>query len=118
MDVSHGSLGQSDILSIAAVISSRQWPLISHHRASVSTQSLNFEMIDSLIKHMSDTKDNCIFKELMLNFYVNCGNEKPHKVTIFREGVSESQFNQVRDIELNHNGILRNPVSALKEQYC
>lgn len=73
MDVSHGSLGQSDILSIAAVISSRQWPLISHRRASVSTQSLNFEMIDSLIKHMSDTKDNCIFKELMLNFYVTVG---------------------------------------------
>ncbi|KAL3637361.1 hypothetical protein CASFOL_019660 [Castilleja foliolosa] len=33
MDVSHGSPGQSDVPSITAVISSRQWPSISRYRA-------------------------------------------------------------------------------------
>ncbi|PIA62518.1 hypothetical protein AQUCO_00200494v1 [Aquilegia coerulea] len=38
MDVSHGSPGQSDIPSIAAVVGSRSGPLISRYRASVRTQ--------------------------------------------------------------------------------
>ncbi|KAK8679041.1 hypothetical protein V6N13_144513 [Hibiscus sabdariffa] len=50
MDVSHGSPGQSDVPSIAAVVSSRQWPLISRYRAAVRTQSPKLEMIDSLFK--------------------------------------------------------------------
>ncbi|KAL3635114.1 hypothetical protein CASFOL_022168 [Castilleja foliolosa] len=37
MDVSHGSPGQSDVPSITAVISSRQWPSISRYRACVRT---------------------------------------------------------------------------------
>ncbi|TQE00109.1 hypothetical protein C1H46_014286 [Malus baccata] len=79
MDVSHGSPGQSDVPSIAAVVSSRQWPLISRYRASVRTQSPKVEMIDSLYKRVSDTEDD----------------------GIMRDGVSESQFNQVLNIELD-----------------
>eukprot|EP00494_Astrolonche_serrata_P016016 UN16179 len=50
MDVSHGSPGQSDIPSIAAVVGSREWPLVSKYRASVRSQSPKLEMIDSLFK--------------------------------------------------------------------
>ncbi|KAK4406446.1 protein argonaute 4A [Sesamum angolense] len=78
MDVSHGSPGRSDVPSIAAVVSSRQWPLISRYRAAVRTQSPKMEMIDSLFKKVSDTEDH----------------------GIFRDGVSESQFTQVLNIEL------------------
>uniref|UniRef100_A0A0E0AHW8 Piwi domain-containing protein n=1 Tax=Oryza glumipatula TaxID=40148 RepID=A0A0E0AHW8_9ORYZ len=39
MDVSHGSPGRADVPSIAAVVGSRCWPLISRYRASVRTQS-------------------------------------------------------------------------------
>ncbi|KAL8193873.1 hypothetical protein R6Q57_026115 [Mikania cordata] len=35
MDVSHGAPGRSDVPSIAAVVSSRNWPFVSRYRASV-----------------------------------------------------------------------------------
>ncbi|CAI0452235.1 unnamed protein product [Linum tenue] len=66
MDVSHGSPGQSDIPSIAAVVSSRHWPLISRYRASVRTQSPKVEMIDSLYKRVSDTEDDGIMRDSVL----------------------------------------------------
>ncbi|KAI3795891.1 hypothetical protein L1987_38551 [Smallanthus sonchifolius] len=101
MDVSHGSPGQSDIPSIAAVVSSRHWPLISRYRASVRTQSPKVEMIDSLFKKVSDSQDDGIMRELLLDFYMSSGKRKPDQIIIFRDGVSESQFNQVLNIELD-----------------
>ncbi|XP_059625065.1 protein argonaute 4-like isoform X1 [Cornus florida] len=102
MDVSHGSPGQSDVPSIAAVVSSRHWPLISRYRASVRTQSPKVEMIDSLFKRVSDTQeDDGIIRELLLDFYTSSGKRKPDQIIIFRDGVSESQFNQVLNIELD-----------------
>ncbi|KAL9458514.1 hypothetical protein AB3S75_007390 [Citrus x aurantiifolia] len=101
MDVSHGSPGHSDIPSIAAVVSSRHWPLISRYRAAVRTQSPKVEMIDSLFKKVSDTEDEGIVRELLLDFYTSSGKRKPEQIIIFRDGVSESQFNQVLNVELN-----------------
>ncbi|GAY50847.1 hypothetical protein CUMW_129820 [Citrus unshiu] len=102
MDVSHGSPGHSDIPSIAAVVSSRHWPLISRYRAAVRTQSPKVEMIDSLFKKVSDTEDEGIIRlELLLDFYTSSGKRKPEQIIIFRDGVSESQFNQVLNVELN-----------------
>ncbi|XP_061341119.1 protein argonaute 4-like [Gastrolobium bilobum] len=101
MDVSHGSPGQSDIPSIAAVVSSRQWPLISKYRASVRTQSAKVEMIDNLFKQVSEKDDEGIMRELLVDFYVSSGKRKPDNIIIFRDGVSESQFNQVLNIELD-----------------
>ncbi|KAJ7960428.1 Protein argonaute like [Quillaja saponaria] len=101
MDVSHGSPGHSDIPSIAAVVSSREWPLISKYRASVRTQSPKVEMIDSLFKKVSEKDDEGIIRELLLDFYLSSGKRKPDNIIIFRDGVSESQFNQVLNIELD-----------------
>ncbi|XVF05656.1 hypothetical protein REPUB_Repub05bG0191400 [Reevesia pubescens] len=101
MDVSHGSPGQSDVPSIAAVVSSRHWPLISRYRASVRTQSPKVEMIDSLFKRVSDKEDDGIMREALLDFYTSSGKRKPDQIIIFRDGVSESQFNQVLNIELD-----------------
>ncbi|KAG9157269.1 hypothetical protein Leryth_004931 [Lithospermum erythrorhizon] len=101
MDVSHGSPGQSDVPSIAAVVSSRQWPFISKYRACVRTQSPRVEMIDSLFKPVSEKEDDGIMRELLLDFYVSSGKQKPDQIIIFRDGVSESQFNQVLNIELD-----------------
>ncbi|XP_039161962.1 protein argonaute 16-like [Eucalyptus grandis] len=84
MDVSHGSPGHSDIPSIAAVVSSRQWPLISRYRATVHTHSPKVEMIDSLFKKVSDKKDQRIIRELLLDFYVSSGKRKPDQIIIFR----------------------------------
>ncbi|ESQ42138.1 hypothetical protein EUTSA_v10012624mg [Eutrema salsugineum] len=105
MDVSHGSPGMSDILSVAAVVSSRQWPLISKYKACVRTQSRKVEMIDNLFKLVPDgkgsDKDEGIFRELLIDFYSSSGKRKPDHIIIFRDGVSESQFNQVLNIELD-----------------
>ncbi|KAL8514052.1 hypothetical protein ACS0TY_013239 [Phlomoides rotata] len=101
MDVSHGSPGQSDIPSVAAVVSSRKWPSISRYRACIRTQSPKVEMIDGLFKPVSDTEDDDgIIRELLLDFYTSSGKRKPDQIIIFRDGVGESQFNQVLNIEL------------------
>ena len=34
-------------------------------------------------------------KEALLDFYTSSGKRKPDQIIIFRDGVSESQFNQV-----------------------
>uniref|UniRef100_A0A0E0LYI8 Piwi domain-containing protein n=1 Tax=Oryza punctata TaxID=4537 RepID=A0A0E0LYI8_ORYPU len=101
MDVSHGSPGRADVPSIAAVVGSRCWPLISRYRASVRTQSPKVEMIDSLFKPLDDGKDDGIIRELLLDFYKTSQQRKPKQIIIFRDGVSESQFNQVLNVELN-----------------
>ncbi|CAH2072228.1 unnamed protein product [Thlaspi arvense] len=105
MDVSHGSPGMSDIPSVAAVVSSRQWPLISKYRACVRTQSRKVEMIDNLFKPVPGKDgadiDEGIFRELLVDFYASSGKRKPEHIIIFRDGVSESQFNQVLNIELD-----------------
>ncbi|PPS07534.1 hypothetical protein GOBAR_AA13116 [Gossypium barbadense] len=41
---------QSDVPSIAAMVSSRRWPLISSYGTSGRTQSLKLKMIDSFFK--------------------------------------------------------------------
>uniref|UniRef100_A0A2N9FLS5 Piwi domain-containing protein n=1 Tax=Fagus sylvatica TaxID=28930 RepID=A0A2N9FLS5_FAGSY len=115
MDVSHGSPGQSDVPSIAAVVSSRQWPLISKYRASVRTQSPKVEMIDSLFKKASETEDEGIVRELLLDFYTSSGKRKPDQIIIFRDGVSESQFNQVLNIELDQ---IIEACKFLDEKWC
>ncbi|KAJ0083479.1 hypothetical protein Patl1_30201 [Pistacia atlantica] len=115
MDVSHGSPGQSDIPSIAAVVSSRNWPLISRYRAAVRTQSPKVEMIDSLFKKVSDTEDEGIMRELLLDFYTSSGKRKPDQIIIFRDGVSESQFNQVLNIELDQ---IIEACKFLDEKWC
>nr|TKW12451.1 hypothetical protein SEVIR_5G036550v2 [Setaria viridis] len=97
MDVSHGSPGR-DLPSVAAVVSSLGWPLISRYRASVCTQSPRLEMIDSLFKPEGDD-DRGLIRELIEGFGNSC-RKLPQQIIIFRDGVSEGQFTQVLNIEL------------------
>ncbi|KMZ69032.1 Protein argonaute 16 [Zostera marina] len=101
MDVSHSPPGRADIPSIAAVVGSRCWPLISRYRACVRSQPSKTEIIESLYKpSLSGEDDDGIIRELMLDFYQSSGQQKPRQIIIFRDGVGESQFNQVLNIEL------------------
>ncbi|KAJ9551638.1 hypothetical protein OSB04_015683 [Centaurea solstitialis] len=101
MDVSHGSPGRSDIPSIAAVVGSHSWPLISRYKASVRTQSSKVEMIEGLFKPQEDGSDDGMMSELLVEFYQTSNHRKPSQIIVFRDGVSESQFNQVLNIELD-----------------
>ncbi|CAH1444767.1 unnamed protein product [Lactuca virosa] len=101
MDVSHGSPGRSDIPSIAAVVGSRSWPLISRYKASVRAQSSKMEMIEGLFKPQADGTDDGIMSELLLEFYQTSNQRKPTQIIVFRDGVSESQFSQVLNFELD-----------------
>ncbi|KAL7591553.1 hypothetical protein Lser_V15G32906 [Lactuca serriola] len=40
-------------------------------------------------------------KELLLDFYTSLDKRNPDQIIIFRDGVSESQFNQVLNIKLD-----------------
>ncbi|CAL9761195.1 unnamed protein product [Musa acuminata subsp. burmannicoides] len=99
MDVSHGPPGSS-FPSVAAVVGSRHWPLISRYRASVRIQSPKLEMIDSLYKP-GENGDEGMLRDLLLDFYKTNGGMKPAQMIIFRDGVSESQFMEVLTVELN-----------------
>ncbi|PPR84319.1 hypothetical protein GOBAR_AA36392 [Gossypium barbadense] len=46
-------------------------------------------------KPVSDKVDDGIMKEALLDFYTSSEKRKPDQIIIFRDGVSESQFNQV-----------------------
>ncbi|KAG8045202.1 hypothetical protein GUJ93_ZPchr0008g12823 [Zizania palustris] len=101
MDVSHGSAGHSNVPSIVAVVSSREWPLVSTYKASVRSQSPKLEMIDSLFKPRGPNEDDGVIRELLVDFFTSSGKRKPDQIIIFRDGVSESQFTQVLNIELD-----------------
>ncbi|KAH0889398.1 hypothetical protein HID58_051827, partial [Brassica napus] len=103
------------------VVGSKNWPLISRYRAAVRTQSPKLEMIDSLFQPVEDpvngdneaTSYQKIFKcllflydyvaksELFVEFFKTSNARKPKQIIIFRDGVSESQFNQVLNIEVD-----------------
>ncbi|WOK92632.1 protein argonaute 16-like [Canna indica] len=100
MDVCHGS-PNSAFPSIAAVVGSRYWPSISRYSASVRTQSPKLEMIDSLYVPMENGEDDGIIRDLLLDFCHTSNGLKPSQIIIFRDGVSETQFNQVLNVELN-----------------
>ncbi|KAK5794078.1 hypothetical protein PVK06_035272 [Gossypium arboreum] len=95
MDALFGFPEQSDVPSTAAMVSSRRWPLISSYGASGRTQSLKLKMMILSSKPVSDKVDDGIMKEALLDFYTSSGKRKPNQIIIFRDGVSESQFNQV-----------------------
>ncbi|KAH6826316.1 hypothetical protein C2S53_017665 [Perilla frutescens var. hirtella] len=95
LDVCHGSPVR-DQPSIVAAVGSLAWPLLSRYHAKARYQSPNSELIEALSDKVSDTKDQGIFSEILLGFYLTSGKRKPEQIIIF----SESQFDQVLNVEL------------------
>ena len=48
MDVSHGSPGDANVPSIAAVVATKNWPEVFHYSSQVRTQPAKMEMIEGL----------------------------------------------------------------------
>uniref|UniRef100_M4DZW0 Piwi domain-containing protein n=1 Tax=Brassica campestris TaxID=3711 RepID=M4DZW0_BRACM len=78
MDVSHGSPGRADVPSVAAVL------LYSYFACPLFSVCLLFMSQPML--------------ELFVEFFKTSNARKPKQIIIFRDGVSESQFNQVLNI--------------------
>lgn len=91
MDVTHPSPGsQEGAPSIAAVVSSvdnlyGQWP------AQIRAQTGGQEMIDSL--------DAMVTEQIRL-YYLRNNNNLPYNVLVYRDGVSDGQYQTVLDVEV------------------
>ncbi|KAL3683483.1 hypothetical protein R1sor_001505 [Riccia sorocarpa] len=104
LDVSHGSPGNASSPSIAAAVASMQWPLMSQYAPRVRAQPARTEMIEGLFE-VVDGKPGGMVMELLKDFFSTCqapgmNDRKPQQIVIYRDGVSESQFEQVLEKEL------------------
>ncbi|XWS19932.1 hypothetical protein CRYUN_Cryun31cG0058600 [Craigia yunnanensis] len=89
-DVNHPGFKNSTSPSIAAVVASMSWPAPNLYASRIRPQDPRSEKIQ-------DFGEMCL--ELM-DCYVKLNNVKPAKIMIFRDGVSESQFDMVLNEEL------------------
>ncbi|XP_057984527.1 protein argonaute 16-like [Hevea brasiliensis] len=101
MGLSLGSAGRSDIPSVAAVVGSLYWPHISRYRASVRVQSPKEEMIDGLYNPLANGKDDGMMRKLLEDFCHTSNGNKPKHIIVFRNGMVESQFSKVLNVEVD-----------------
>ncbi len=89
-DVTHPPAGDNKKPSIAAVVGSQD-AHPSRYAATVRVQAHRVEIIQEL---------STMVKEHLMMFYKSTGGYKPHRVIIYRDGVSEGQFLHVLQHEL------------------
>lgn len=89
-DVTHPPAGDNKKPSIAAVVGSQD-AHPSRYSATVRVQAHRVEIIQEL---------STMVKEHLMMFYKSTGGYKPHRVIMYRDGVSEGQFMQVLQHEL------------------
>ena len=90
-DVTHPPAGDNKKPSIAAVVGSQD-AHPSRYAATVRVQAHRVEIIQEL---------STMVKEHLMMFYKSTGGFKPHRIIIYRDGVSEGQFLMVRSPYLN-----------------
>lgn len=84
-DVTHPPAGDNKKPSIAAVVGSMD-AHPSRYAATVRVQQHRQEIIQEL---------SSMVRELLIMFYKSTGGYKPHRIILYRDGVSEGQFLQV-----------------------
>uniref|UniRef100_A0A7I4DTR0 Argonaute family member n=1 Tax=Physcomitrium patens TaxID=3218 RepID=A0A7I4DTR0_PHYPA len=97
MDVTHGSPGDVEIPSIAAVVATKNWPEVFHYSTQVKVQPARMEMIQGLYE-----PEGGMVRELLMSFYSTCAkgvNPKPSQIIIYRDGVSDSMFAKCLEVE-------------------
>ncbi|KAF2294812.1 hypothetical protein GH714_020072 [Hevea brasiliensis] len=82
------------------VVGSLNWPHISRYRASVRAQSPKKEMIDALYNPLANGKDDGMMRKLLEDFCHTSNGNKPKHIIVFRNGVAESQFSKVLNVEV------------------
>lgn len=89
-DVNHPAARNETSPSIAAVVSTMNWPAVNRYAARVRAQGHRCEKI-------MDFGDMCLE---LIESYARLNNVRPEKLIIFRDGVSEGQFDMVLNEEL------------------
>ncbi|KAJ4976508.1 hypothetical protein NE237_001614 [Protea cynaroides] len=89
-DVNHPSPGNGSSPSIAAVVSTVNWPGANKYVARYRLQKHRSEKILELGEMCLD----------LINKYVELNKVKPNKIIVFRDGVSDNQFDMVLNEEL------------------
>ncbi|KAL1538441.1 Protein argonaute-2 [Salvia divinorum] len=90
-DVNHPLSKKSTTPSIAAVVSTVNWPAVNRYAARVSPQDHRTEKILDFGPICRD----------LVNTYHQLNGIKPKKIVVFRDGVSEGQFDMVLNEELS-----------------
>ncbi|MED6206019.1 argonaute 5 [Stylosanthes scabra] len=116
-DVTHPQPGEDSGPSIAAVVGSMDWPLVTQYRAIVSAQMHRQEIIEDLYKRTEDPNKGIVhggmIRELLVAFYRST-KRKPDRIIFYRDGVSEGQFSQVL---LHEMEAIRKACASLEEGY-
>ncbi|KAK2970377.1 hypothetical protein RJ640_017979 [Escallonia rubra] len=89
-DVNHPGSLNTQCPSIAAVVATVNWPAANRYSARVSPQENRKEKILSFGGMCLD----------LIKSYTRVNKVKPNKIVVFRDGVSEGQFNMVANEEL------------------
>lgn len=105
-DVTHPPAGDNKKPSIAAVVGSMD-AHPSRYAATVRVQQHRQEIIQELSSMVRYDRYiqifwiilmyimNFYFRELLIMFYKSTGGYKPHRIILYRDGVSEGQFPHV-----------------------
>ncbi|CAG8461331.1 16740_t:CDS:10, partial [Acaulospora morrowiae] len=102
-DISHPAAGDPSRPSVSAVCASLD-ARASRYSATIRIQTGRTEIIADLAS---------MVKDLLKNFYQTCG-RKPERILFYRDGVSEGQFTQVMNGEIN---AVRMACASLSETY-
>lgn len=111
-DVTHPPAGDNKKPSIAAVVGSMD-AHPSRYAATVRVQQHRLEIIQELSSMVRCVSSSCEcirvfsfrsfieiafhFRELLIMFYKSTGGYKPHRIILYRDGVSEGQFPHVSE---------------------
>ncbi|CAM8927174.1 unnamed protein product [Rhodiola kirilowii] len=89
-DVNHPSRGDETIPSIAAVVATMNWPGANRYAARVQPQAHRCETIVNFAEMCFD----------LVRSYEGVNGRRPDRIVIFRDGVSDGQFDMVLNQEL------------------
>ncbi|CAG8457935.1 8826_t:CDS:2 [Funneliformis mosseae] len=103
-DVTHPAPGGDESRPSIAALCASMDAKASRYAASIRVQAGRQEIISDL---------SGMVKELLKTFYQTCG-RKPERILFYRDGVSEGQFEQVLDFEIE---AVRNACASLDANY-
>ncbi|KAM7260068.1 hypothetical protein ACFE04_015809 [Oxalis oulophora] len=89
-DVNHPGSGNKTSPSVAAVVATMNWPAINRYAARIWPQ-------DHRTENISKFGAKCLE---LVEAYANLNKVKPDKIVVFRDGVSEGQFDMALNWEL------------------